>query len=65
MTKRDIAGYLDVDVKTIYNWEKFKPNLYKTVMQGLAVNEAIKTTEDSLEKLKKVTITFDKNKTTP
>jgi DNA-binding XRE family transcriptional regulator len=39
MTKRDIAGYLDIDTKTLYNWEKNKPNLYKTVMKGLAFDE--------------------------
>ena len=34
MTKRDIAGFLNIDIKTLYNWKKFKPNLYKTVMLG-------------------------------
>lgn len=29
MTQQDIAGYLNVAMKTLYNWEKFKPNLYK------------------------------------
>jgi DNA-binding XRE family transcriptional regulator len=32
MTQRDMAGYLGVDVKTIYNWRKDKPNLYKIIM---------------------------------
>ena len=26
MTKRDIAGFLNIDIKTLYNWQKFKPN---------------------------------------
>ena len=41
MTKRDIAGYLGIDTKTLYNWEKDKPNLYKTVMKGLAFDEIV------------------------
>ena len=41
MTKRDIAGFLNVDIKTLYNWQKFKPNLYKTVMLGLMVEDII------------------------
>lgn len=28
-TKRDIAGYLGIDYKTLFNWEKDRPNLYK------------------------------------
>ncbi len=52
MTNRDIAGYLGVDTKTIYNWKKNRPNLYKTVMLGLMVDETINLHEKSLEKLK-------------
>jgi len=54
LSKRDIAGYLEIDVKTLYNWEKNKPNLYKTVMMGLAFEEAIKTSEDMTKKLKSI-----------
>jgi hypothetical protein len=39
MTQRDMAGYLGIDVKTIRNWRKEKPNLYKTLMLGFAVSE--------------------------
>lgn len=51
MTKRDIAGFLNVDIKTLYNWEKFKPNLYKTVMKGLAFDEIVKAQKESYEKV--------------
>ncbi len=54
MTKRDIAGYLNVDTKTLYNWEKNKPNLYKTVMKGLAFDELIGLSEKNLEDVKKI-----------
>lgn len=54
MTKRDIAGYLSVDYKTLFNWKKHKPNLYKTVMKGLAFDEMVKTQQDSYEKVKEL-----------
>ncbi|MEA2050606.1 MAG: hypothetical protein U9O56_07740 [Campylobacterota bacterium] len=52
MTKRDIAGYLSIDYKTLYNWEKNKPNLYKTVMKGLAFDEMIEKAEQNIVELK-------------
>ncbi|MCL4431740.1 MAG: hypothetical protein M1300_05415 [Epsilonproteobacteria bacterium] len=54
MTKRDIAGYLGVDYKTLFNWEKFKPNLYKTVMKGLAFDEIVEMQKESFEKIKEL-----------
>jgi hypothetical protein len=54
MTKRDIAGFLDIDTKTLYNWEKDKPNLYKTVMKGLAYDEIVKLNEEAYKKAKEM-----------
>lgn len=54
MSKRDIAGYLNVDTKTLYNWQKNKPNLYKTVMLGLMVEDVIQKNEKNLEELKEL-----------
>jgi len=62
MTKRDIAGYLGVDYKTIFNWEKNKPNLYKTVMLGLMVDEVIEQNEKSLLELKELKESFNTKK---
>ena len=39
MTQRDMAGYLGVSTATIRNWRKEKPNLYKIIMQGFAVED--------------------------
>jgi len=50
MNKRDIAGFLGIDRTTLYNWEKFKPNLYKTVMKGLAFDEIVEAQKESYEK---------------
>lgn len=51
MTQRDMAGYLGVAPMTLRNWRKDKPNLYKIIMQGFAVEDAKKTLAESLEKL--------------
>ena len=59
MTKRDIAGYLNVDIKTLYNWQKNKPNLYKTVMKGLAFDEFVESQKVSYEKLKELKDKYD------
>lgn len=62
MNKRDIAGYLGINRATLYNWEKDRPNLYKTVMMGLMVDEIIDETEKNLEKLKELRKSFSLNK---
>jgi len=54
MTKRDIAIFLGVDTKTLYNWEKDKPNLYKTVMKGLAYDEIVELTEETSKKAREL-----------
>ncbi len=59
MNKRDIAGYLGIDRTTLYNWEKFKPNLYKTVMKGLAFDELIEKSEKNLNELKELKEKFE------
>ncbi|XAK44672.1 hypothetical protein AAID97_07565 [Campylobacter coli] len=41
MTKRDMAAFLGVDVQTLRNWKKTRPNLYRVILQGLAIDEAI------------------------
>jgi len=54
MTQRDMAGFLNIDVKTLRNWRKHKPKLYEKVMQGFAFEEAVKTAKENYEKLKEV-----------
>ncbi len=62
MTQRDMAGFLNIDVKTIRNWRKNKPNLYKIIIQGFALEEAIKRAEENTNDLKKVFEDFSKKK---
>ncbi len=54
MTKRDKAIYLDIDVKTLRNWRKNKPNLYKIVMLGFAFEEVVKKSKENYEELEKL-----------
>lgn len=62
MTQRDIAGFLNIDRTTLYNWKKNKPNLYKTIMLGLMVEEIIEKSEKSLEELKELKKSFESKK---
>jgi len=62
MTQRDMAGFLDVDVKTIRNWRKNKPNLYKIIMQGFAIEETIKKAEENINELKEIAQSLNKKK---
>lgn len=54
MTQRDMAGFLNIDVKTLRNWRKNKPNLYKIIIQGFAIEDAIKKAEENASELKKI-----------
>lgn len=54
MTQRDMAIYLDIDVKTIRNWRKNKPNLYRIVMLGFAFEKAIDKAKQNYEELKNI-----------
>ena len=62
MTIRDIAGYLGIDTKTIYNWKKDRPNLYKTVMLGLKSKEIIEKMQENIDELKKLEEDFNTRK---
>ncbi|EKE1150612.1 transcriptional regulator [Campylobacter jejuni] len=47
-SKRDMAYELDIDVSTLYNWRKYKPNLYRIVMLGFKFDELLETHEELL-----------------
>lgn len=46
-----MAYYLDIDVSTLYNWRKYKPNLYRIVMLGFRFDEAIEQSKKNYESL--------------
>lgn len=57
-----MAGYLGVSTATIRNWRKEKPNLYKIIMQGFAVEDVKKSLRESIEKLENAGEDGRKNK---
>lgn len=54
LSKRDIAGILNIDTKTLYNWKKNKPELYRIVMLGFKFDELLKQAENNLGELQKI-----------
>ena len=54
LSKRDIAGILNIDTKTLYNWKKNKLELYRIVMLGFKFDELLKQAENNLNELQKI-----------
>lgn len=52
MTKKELAERINVDPKTLKNWETSKPELLKLIYLGLATEEHIKGTEEYLQTVK-------------
>ncbi|ECL3265251.1 transcriptional regulator [Campylobacter coli] len=50
-SKRDMAYKLDIDVSTLYNWRKYKPNLYRIVMLGFKFDELLENSKKTHEEL--------------
>lgn len=50
-TKRDMVYHLDIDVSTLYNWRKHKPNLYRIVMLGFKFDELLEQSKKTYEDL--------------
>lgn len=50
-SKRDKAGYLGVDNSTLYNWRRFKPNLYRIVMLGFEFDALLSQQKSHFELL--------------
>lgn len=56
LSQRDIAGILQIDTKTLYNWRKNKPELYTIVLLGFKFKEILRTQRalcDELERIEK------------
>lgn len=53
ISKKELAERINVDPKTITNWETTKPELIKLIYLGLATEEHIKSTEEYLKYIKK------------
>ncbi|WP_306180927.1 transcriptional regulator [Campylobacter jejuni] len=53
-SKRDMAYELDIDVSTLYNWRKYKPNLYRIVMLGFKFDELLENSKKTHEELLRI-----------
>jgi len=52
MTKKELAERINVDPKTLKNWETTKPELLKLIYLGLATEKYIAQTESYLKIIK-------------
>ncbi|TLD88575.1 transcriptional regulator [Helicobacter sp. MIT 05-5294] len=50
-SKRDMAYYLEIDVSTLYNWRKHKPNLYRIIMLGFKFDEVLEQSKKNYDYL--------------
>ena len=54
LSQRDMAGILKIDTKTLYNWRKNKPELYRIVMLGFKFDELLNLSEKQAIMLRKI-----------
>ena len=56
ISKKELAERINVDPKTITNWETTKPELIKLIYLGLATEEHIKETKKYLENIIQISL---------
>ncbi len=49
---------LDIDVSALYNWRKYKPNLYRIVMLGFKFDELLEKNKKNYEELLEINQTI-------
>ena len=54
MNKQELAKMMGISLKTLYNWEKDKPELVRLINQGLALDESIEETRKHLKRLEAI-----------
>ena len=54
MNRKELADLLQVDVKTLRNWEKDKPELVRLVNMGLQTDIQINEMRKLLQKLEQI-----------
>jgi DNA-binding XRE family transcriptional regulator len=62
MTRKELAEFLNVSLRTLDNWEKEKPDLVRLINQGMALDESIEATRKHLEKLEEIKETTSNGK---
>lgn len=54
MTQRDLAGKLDINVKTLRKWKKDRPKVYRLLMIGLKAENALVSFKENIEALEQL-----------
>ncbi len=54
MNRTELASLLKVDIKTLKNWEKDKPDLVRFINLGLQTDKTLEETKKLLEKLEEL-----------
>ena len=62
MSKKELADMLGISLKTLYNWEKEKPELVRLINQGFALDESIEATRKHLRELEAIKETANSGK---
>ena len=50
MEKKEIANLLDIELRTLYNWEKSRPKLYNFIMENIDKQQETTSKINELEK---------------
>ena len=54
MTRKELAELIGVDIKTLSNWEKDRPELVRLINLGLQTDKQIEETRKLLAKLEEI-----------
>lgn len=50
MEKKEIANLLDIELRTLYNWEKSRPKLYNFIIENIKDKQENNSKTDELKK---------------
>ena len=54
MTQRDLAGRLDINVKTLRKWKRDRPRVYELLMLGLEAENILKELRQNVQKFEEL-----------
>lgn len=54
MTQRDLAGLLNINVKTLRKWKKDRPQVYRLLLLGLEAQNILQNLKKDCDKLEKM-----------
>lgn len=65
MTQRDLAGRLDINVKTLRKWKQDRPKVYELLMIGLKAESMILDFKENCQELEKLIQSQDSAESKP